>query len=148
MANPIWRDLESDPATTGAGDRRTDQRDNQEGKMKKRFYLDRANGKIFGVCSGIARHMGWDPTFVRVGVVLVTLLGAFPWTLIAYGAAAMIAKKRPAGDEGDEAPVRAARMSTCEMIRSMRDIDRRMAEVETYVTAQNTGLAREIESLR
>ena len=117
--------------------------------MKKRFYLDRANGKLFGVCAGIARHMGWDPTFVRVGVVLVTLLGAFPWTLIAYGAAAMIAKNRPGSAyEEEEAPVRAPRMSAYELNRSMRDIDRRMAEVETYVTAPNTGLAREIESLR
>jgi phage shock protein C len=117
--------------------------------MKKRFYLDKANGRIFGVCSGIARHMGWDPTFVRVGVVLITLLGAFPWTLIAYGAAAMIAKNRPVGGYGEEAAVRApARLSTYELNRSMRDIDRRMAEVETYVTAQNTGLAREIEALR
>jgi phage shock protein C len=117
--------------------------------MKKRFYLDKPNGRIFGVCSGIARHMGWDPTFVRVGVVLVTLLGAFPWTLIAYGAAAMIAKNRPlGGGYGEDAPARVARTSTYELNRSMRDIDRRMAEVETYVTAQNTGLAREIESLR
>lgn len=116
--------------------------------MKKRFYLDRANGRLFGVCAGIARHMGWDPTFVRVGVVLVTLLGAFPWTLIAYGAAAFIGKNRPDGGYDEEVPVRAARTSTYELNRSMRDIDRRMAEVETYVTAQNTGLAREIESLR
>jgi phage shock protein C len=116
--------------------------------MKKRFYLDKANGRIFGVCSGIARHMGWDPTFVRVGVVLITLLGAFPWTLIAYGAAAMIARNRPFGGYGEETPVRLAKTSTYEFNRSMRDIDRRMAEVETYVTAQNTGLAREIESLR
>jgi phage shock protein C len=116
--------------------------------MKKRFYLDRANGRIFGVCAGIARHMGWDPTFVRVGIVLVTLLGAFPWTLIAYGAAAMIAKNRPFGREDEEVPVRASRISTFEINRSMRDIDRRMAEVETYVTAQNRPLAREIESLR
>ncbi|HEX8621832.1 MAG TPA: PspC domain-containing protein [Allosphingosinicella sp.] len=117
--------------------------------MKKCFYLDRANGRIFGVCSGIARHMGWDPTFVRVGIVLATLLGGFPWTLIAYGAAAVIAKKRPLEESYDEeAPVRLAKMSTFELNRSMRDIDRRMAEVETYVTAQNTGLAREIEALR
>ena len=116
--------------------------------MKKRFYLDRANGKIFGVCAGIARHMGWDPTWVRVGVVLITLLGAFPWTLIAYGATAMIAKSRPLGGYDEAAPVRLAKTSTWELNRSMRDIDRRMAEVETYVTAQNVGLAREIESLR
>lgn len=116
--------------------------------MKKRFYLDRANGRIFGVCAGIARHMGWDPTFVRVGVVLATVLGGFPWTVLAYAAVALIAKPRPLGASDDEAPVRVARTSTYELNRSMRDIDRRMAEVETYVTAQNTGLAREIESLR
>jgi phage shock protein C len=116
--------------------------------MKKSFYLDRANGRIFGVCAGIANHMGWDPTFVRVGLVLVTLLGAFPWTLIAYGAAAMIARNRPFGRQEEPAAVKAGRTSTYELKNSMRDIDRRMAEVETYVTAQNSGLAREIESLR
>ena len=117
--------------------------------MKKRFYLDKANGRIFGVCSGIARHMGWDPTFVRAGVVLITLLGAFPWTLVAYVATAMIARNRPLGAYGEDARVPAmARTSTYQLNRSMRDIDRRMAEVETYVTAQNSGLAREIESLR
>jgi phage shock protein C len=115
--------------------------------MKKRFYLDKANGKVFGVCAGIADHMGWDVTFVRVAVVLLTL-ATFPWALFGYGAAAMIGKSRPLGAHGDDSPARVARTSTYELNRSMRDIDRRMAEVETYVTAQNAGLAREIESLR
>ena len=115
--------------------------------MKKVFYLDKANGKVLGVCSGIADHMNWDATFVRVAVVLLTLV-TFPWGLVAYGAAAMIGKKRPAGGYGEEALDRPRRTSTYELNRSMRDIDRRMAEVETYVTAQNTSLAREIESLR
>jgi phage shock protein C len=115
--------------------------------MKKRFYLDKTNGRVFGVCAGIANHMGWDATFVRVGLVLLTL-AVFPWTLVAYVAAAMIARNRPLGGHGEEAPVRVGRTSTYELNRSMRDIDRRMAEVETYVTAQNGGLAREIESLR
>ncbi|HEX8308763.1 MAG TPA: PspC domain-containing protein [Allosphingosinicella sp.] len=115
--------------------------------MKKSFYLDKANGKVFGVCSGLANHMNWDPTFVRVAVVLLTLI-TFPWGLVAYGAAAMIGKKRAAPGYGEEALDRPRRTSTYELNRSMRDIDRRMAEVETYVTAQNTPLAREIESLR
>jgi phage shock protein C len=115
--------------------------------MKKSFYLDKANGKVFGVCSGIANHMNWDPTFVRVAVVLLTLI-TFPWALVAYGAAALIGKKRPDAGYGGEALDRPLRTSTYELNRSMRDIDRRMAEVETYVTAQNTPLAREIESLR
>ena len=115
--------------------------------MKKRFYLDRANGKVFGVCAGISSHMGWDVTFVRVGMVLLTL-ATFPWALLGYGAAALIGKPRPLGGYGEDSPVRVARTSTYDLNRSMRDIDRRMAEVETYVTAQNSGLAREIDSLR
>jgi phage shock protein C len=115
--------------------------------MKKSFYLDKPNGKVFGVCAGLANHMNWDPTFVRVAMVILTLI-TFPWALIAYGAAAMIGKKRPVDLYGEERSTPALRTSTYEMNRSMRDIDRRMAEVETYVTAQNTPLAREIESLR
>jgi phage shock protein C len=115
--------------------------------MKKRFYLDRSNKKVFGVCSGLANHMGWDVTFVRVAMVLLVLV-TFPWALFGYGAAALIGKSRPLDGYENEAPARVARTSTYEVNRSMRDIDRRMAEVETYVTAQNSGLAREIESLR
>ncbi len=115
--------------------------------MKKSFYLDKANGKVCGVCAGIANHMNWDPTFVRVAMVLLTLL-TFPWALVGYGAAAMIGKKRGASGQSEASSAPALRTSTHEMKRSMRDIDRRMAEVETYVTAQNTSLAREIESLR
>jgi phage shock protein C len=40
------------------------------------------------------------------------------------------------------------RGSTSEVRASMRDIDRRMAEVEDYVTTSNTSLSREIENLR
>jgi phage shock protein C len=115
--------------------------------MKKSFYLDRANGKVFGVCSGIAGHMRWDVTLVRVAMALL-ILATFPWGLLGYGAAAMIGKARPAGVSGGDSPARPARVSTYELNRSMRDIDRRMAEVETYVTTPNTSLAREIESLR
>jgi phage shock protein C len=110
----------------------------------RKFRLDRANGKMFGVCAGIARHMGWDATFVRVGVVVLTLAGGFPWTLIAYAATAMIAKNVSAA----EPEPAMARMSAYDLKHSMTDVDRRMAEVESYVTTQNNSLAREIESLR
>jgi phage shock protein C len=113
--------------------------------MRRKFQLDRDNRKLAGVCAGIADYAGWDVT-LRVGLVLVTLLGLFPWTLIAYGIAAFVAKDRaPAAAAAGPARVKS---STYEIKRSMRDIDRRMAEVEQYVTTSNSGLAREIDSLR
>ncbi|HEV2748533.1 MAG TPA: PspC domain-containing protein [Allosphingosinicella sp.] len=115
--------------------------------MKKKFHLDRRNGKVMGVCAGIADYFGIDATFVRIGAVVVTLLGAFPWTLIAYGVAAWLAKPKPYGAYEAE-DVRAVRGSTHALRRDMTDIDRRMAEVETYVTSANGSLAREIEQLR
>ena len=43
--------------------------------MDKRLYRSRSDRKIAGVCGGIAEHFGWDPTLVRLGWVLLTLLG-------------------------------------------------------------------------
>lgn len=38
---------------------------------------------IAGVCGGIARRLGWDPTLVRIGYVLVSVLSAgFPGVLV------------------------------------------------------------------
>lgn len=54
------------------------------------FRLDRQNGKIWGVCSGIANHFGIDVTLVRVGFVLGTLIG-FGSLVLVYLAIALIA---------------------------------------------------------
>jgi phage shock protein C len=38
---------------------------------------------LAGVCGGIARWLGWDPTAVRIGYVLLSLLSvAFPGVLV------------------------------------------------------------------
>ncbi|MBV8687531.1 MAG: PspC domain-containing protein [Alphaproteobacteria bacterium] len=111
------------------------------------FYLDKRQGKVMGVCAGLARMTGWDVTLIRVALVVVTIAGAFPWTPIAYLVAGLVAKKRSDGlAETAEAPAR--RMSAAELNGAMRDIDRRLAEVDTFVAAPNSSLAREIEALR
>jgi phage shock protein C len=112
----------------------------------KKFNLDKRNGKFMGVCAGIANYVGIDPVIVRIGAVVATLLGGFPWTLIAYGVAAWAAKPEGIGYEDEHAP--RLRTSTRDVRETMRDIDRRMAEVETVITSSNSRLAREIEELR
>ncbi|WP_018075959.1 PspC domain-containing protein [Novosphingobium nitrogenifigens] len=58
--------------------------------MSNRFRLDRANGKIMGVCAGIAAHFDIDPMLVRLGFVIGTLAG-FGSAILLYIAIALIA---------------------------------------------------------
>ncbi len=114
---------------------------------RRTFTLDKSNGKWMGVCSGIANYLGTDATFVRIAAVLLTVIGGFPWTVIAYVAAGFIAKPKRIGLD-DMKSIGGRRPSTHDLRTSMRDIDRRMAEVESYVTQSNSRLAREIDELR
>ena len=118
----------------------------------RKFYLDRRNGKAMGVCAGISDYTGVDVTWVRVAMVLLTL-AAFPWAPIAYLALGLIGSKRPAGlfDEEPaprERTARTVRTSTAQVREEMRDIDRRMLEVDSFVSHSNAKLAQDIEQLR
>lgn len=119
------------------------------------FYLDKQHAKWLGVCSGISDYTGVDRTWVRVGAVVLTLMGGFPWTLIGYFVAAWAANAKPMGlyDGPEEAKfwqgVRQSPTRSTRDVRSkFRDIDRRLADIETFYTSRNSSLAAEIDSLR
>lgn len=115
-----------------------------------KFRINRAEGKFFGVCAGIADHFEVDVTLIRVGMAL-SIIMTFPIMLFGYFLLAMIA-----GSDGGRGGVRreqaaAPRLSdaSVEATRQrMRDLDQRMAAIETYVTSSNSQLAREIDELR
>jgi phage shock protein C len=46
--------------------------------------LLRSRDKILGgVCGGMAKWLGWDPTLVRIAYVLISILSAaFPGTIV------------------------------------------------------------------
>jgi phage shock protein C len=122
---------------------------------RTKFYLDKQNSKWLGVCSGIADYTGVDVTWVRIGTVVLTLAGGFPWTLIAYCLAAWMADAKPYGlyDTPEDAKfwqgVRSnPKRSTAEVRSTFRDIDRRLADIEMHYTSRNSTLANEIDSLR
>ena len=122
---------------------------------RTKFYLDKKNGKFLGVCSGIADYSGINVLWIRIGAVLVTLMGAFPWTVIAYFLAAWMADDKPSGlyaDQDDEKFWQGVRTnqarSTRDVRSKFRDIDRRLGDIETYYTSRNTRLANEIDNLR
>lgn len=117
------------------------------------FYLDKQNGKIFGVCAGIADYTGIDLLLVRIGTVLLTL--ATGWALIVYLVVAWAAPNKPYGLYEDAADAKFwqgvrtnTKRSTAEVRSKFRDIDRRLADIETMYTSRNTRLADEIDRLR
>ncbi len=122
---------------------------------RTKYYLDKQNGKWMGVCSGLADYTGIDVTWVRVGAIVLTIMGGFPWTLIAYFIAAWLAEPKPIGlyDNAEEAKfwqgVRTNPSRSAREVRSrFRDIDRRLSDIELHYTSSNTRPAREIDRLR
>jgi len=122
---------------------------------RTKFYLDKRHGKIMGVCSGIADYTGLDVTLVRIMVAGAVFMSGGS-VLPLYFIAGFIADDQPRelaiGDQEEQRFWQGVRQSptrTARDIRSrMRDIDRRLADIESYVTTENRSLAREIEQLR
>ena len=122
---------------------------------RTKFYLDKKNGKVMGVCSGIADYTGFDVTLVRIMMVAAILMGGGALIPV-YFIAGWIADDKPRElaieDREDQRfwqGVRASPRRTARDIRSrMREIDRRLADIESYVTTENRTLAKEIERLR
>jgi phage shock protein C len=121
--------------------------------LRTRFYRDKVNGKVMGVCAGIADYTGIDVLWVRLGMVLFTLSTGFGIPL--YIAMGLLAEKKPGHLYADrqeqqfwqgvrQSPARTAR----EVRAQFRDIDRRLADVETYYVSSNPRLSAEIERLR
>ena len=122
---------------------------------RTKFYLDKRHGKFLGVCSGIANYTGLDVTLIRIALIAGIIIGGGALIPV-YFIANWIADDEPreiARDSKDERKfwqgVRASPAQSAREIRStMRDIDRRLADIEYVVTSENRSLAREIEQLR
>ena len=61
--------------------------------MNSSFALDKANGRLMGVCAGLARSSGADATLIRVLALLSILVLGF-LTIPAYIAAGLVAPSR------------------------------------------------------
>jgi len=136
------------------------ERSNQPGYLTEqpasqtRFYRDKRNGKLFGICAGLADYTGFDVSLVRVSFLAAVFLsggGILPF----YFIAAMVTPTKPfALERVDQEEkhfwqgVRASPARAARDIRSrFKDIDRRLADIESYVTTENRSLAKEIEAL-
>lgn len=122
---------------------------------RTKFYLDKKHGQVLGVCAGLADYTGFDVTLIRILMVMGVIMGGGALIPV-YFIAGCIAKDKPRELEDTDPEqkkfwqnVRSSPARTARDIKSrFRDIDRRLAQVEHYVTIENRSLAREIEQLR
>jgi phage shock protein C len=136
-------------------DERPPARYSEQPPSRTRFYRDKRNGKILGVCAGIADYTGFDVNLVRVCMVATVFLSSGS-ILPFYFIAAFMTPDKPrelATADREEKQfwqgVRASPARSARDIRSrFKDIDRRLADIESYVTTQNRSLAQEIDQLR
>jgi phage shock protein C len=117
------------------------------------LYRDKQNGKLMGVCAGIADYTGVNVFWVRMAAILFTFMTGLGIPL--YFIAGILLSKKPPHLYVDaqeqkywqrvrQSPQRTAR----EIGARFRDIDRRLAEVENYYVSSNPRLSAEIERLR
>jgi phage shock protein C len=122
---------------------------------RTRFYRDKRNGKVMGICAGIADYTGFDVTLVRICMIAALFLSSGS-ILPIYFIAGWIAPVRPReldySDREDRRFWQGVRASPARSARDIRsrfkDIDRRLADIESYVTTENRSLVQEIEQLR
>jgi phage shock protein C len=121
---------------------------------RTKFYRDKANGKVMGVCAGIADYTGLDVLWIRLAVVVMTVCG-MGFVPVIYFALGFLSQNKPNSLYADveeqkfwqgvrQSPTRTAR----EVRAQFRDLDRRLAEVEAYYVSSNPRLSAEIENLR
>jgi phage shock protein C len=119
------------------------------------YYLDKRNAKVSGVLAGVADYFDIDTLWVRLGFMF-TLFFLFPPIFFAYWIVAWTATPKPYSlyaETPDErefwTKVRVAPQRTIRDTRSsFRETERRLRDVEAYVTSSNSRLANEIDGLR
>jgi phage shock protein C len=117
-----------------------------------RFYRDPVNGKIGGVCAGLAEYFGFDLTLTRILAVISLFM--FPATFVAYIVLWILMPTKPRElyrDEEDRDFWRGVRVSPAATLSDVRhrfrQADARLQRMERYVTSRNFQLDREFEDL-
>ncbi|MFC5077379.1 Phage shock protein C [Vibrio thalassae] len=67
----------------------------------RELYKDPVNGKLTGVCAGLANYFGVEVWLIRILVISAALLGGSFLVLLAYVAMSLMLEKQP--DNFDEA---------------------------------------------
>ncbi|GHX00171.1 phage shock protein C [Vibrio cholerae] len=127
---------------------------------KGELYRDPYNGKIAGVCAGLANYFGLEVWLVRILVITAALLGGTFLVLVAYVAMALMLEKLPKQYRED---IRSQQEHTLKskpwaqgqapkellhtLDRDLSQVESRIRSVEAYVTSEAFKVNREFRKL-
>ncbi|MFD1803488.1 envelope stress response membrane protein PspC [Mixta tenebrionis] len=101
----------------------------------KKLWRIPQQGKIKGVCAGIAHYLDIPVTLVRVMVVLSMVFGLFMLTLAAYIILSFVLTPMPAYVEEEAPPPRADELLNA-VSQEMAQNESKLRQLERYVTSE------------
>ncbi|MEH0666218.1 envelope stress response membrane protein PspC [Vibrio scophthalmi] len=127
---------------------------------KRELYRDPANGKLSGVCAGLANYFSLEVWLVRILVISAALLGGSFLVLLAYVALSFMLEKMPASYQAEmeseqghklkskpwekgQAP--SALLDNIEQ--EFDQLEGKIRDMEAYVTSDTFSVEREFRSL-
>ncbi len=128
--------------------------------MSRELYRDTMNGKIGGVCAGLANYFNLEVWVVRILVISAGLLGGGFLIVLAYFAMMLMLEKQPYQYEQN---IRTQRDHTLKskpweqgqtandllqtLERDLDKVDMRVRNMEAYVTSETFKVNREFNKL-
>lgn len=126
----------------------------------RELYRDPANGKLTGVCAGLANFFGLEVWLVRILIISITLLGGSVFVVVAYIAFSLMLEKQPP-QYGDE--LHAQRAHTLKnkpwlqgesahtllatLDKDLQNVEQRVRIMEAYVTSETFTVHRQFKQL-
>ncbi len=127
---------------------------------KRELYRDPVNGKIGGVCAGLANYFSLEVWVVRILVISAGLLGGGFLIVLAYLALMLMLEKQPYQYEQNVKSQREHTLkskpweqgqSANDLIKTLDDdltrVEKRVRDMEAYVTSETFKVNREFSKL-
>jgi len=106
------------------------------------LYRNTDEGRIAGVCAGLADYFGFSARGIRIALVLLSIFGFFGPVLVGYVVLAVMLQPRPSRlyrDAEDEAFWRSVARRPADTVsgltRRFRELEDRLARMERCVTS-------------
>ncbi|ADN76786.1 phage shock protein C, PspC [Ferrimonas balearica DSM 9799] len=123
---------------------------------KKELYRIPEQGKVAGVCAGLAEYFNLEVWLVRIVVLsAIILTGVFSFALLLYIVAwVLLDKKPPAHGRHAELKTKvwqagdSPRQAIREISTRFRSLELRLRALEQHVTSDSYSLKREIDNLK